>query len=447
MAANRSRSQKPGNVLQLPRSELYATHRTFSSAHTNLWSVGTIRSAIDGHDRGDFSQSAALSHALMRDCRVLSAVTQRVETVLGLPLEIEPASRAWEGKPLAEAIREEALELFTDTATALSPQTQGWFLRTARCFLGVAIAQIVWETSEDRWTPRVVPWPMEHSRWNEVDQCYEVLTHDAGYLQIQPGDGKWIVYTPFGSRSWMGGPIRALGMAWADRTYAIRDRSRRSEMAGLSTFIGTLPEGIRANTNDAAGFKTILQSLQSGRGGMVKPFGYEVEPIQIDSNGYEIFDSMIGGSNEDIQLAILGQTATSTTKAGLGQGGNETHDGVRMDLTEADVLSFFAGCVVPQIVVPWVALNWGRVELAPKPTRKVPDVEEDDRLAAKAARYQAFVATVTGLRSVGVNPDLERLAEEHGIRIPAAELSTPEAPEPAEPEPMVEPNDDEEATS
>lgn len=393
-----------------PRDEMLTTLRTYSSAHANLWNVSTIRSAIDSHDRGDFSRSAALQNGLMRDCRVFAAQSQRVDTALGLPLEITPA----EG---GDVVAEAAHVLFAEGSTCLPPQTQAWLLRTARCFLGVAVAQIVWEPGET-WTPRVVPWPMEHVRWNEVDGTYEVMTRDAGRLPIKGGDGKWLIYEPGGHQSWMTGPIRALGMAWADRTYAIRDRSRRSEMVGLSTFIGKLPDGVRSNTLDAAGFQTLLQSLQTGRGGLVIPPSYSVEKLEVDANGYEIFDSMIGGSNEDIQLALLGQTGSSTTKTGLGQGTNDTHDGVRMDLTEADVSTLYAGCIVPQVVRPWVELNWGRPEWTPQLTRCVPDDEEESRLASRAARYTAFVASVLGLRSIGIEPDLAMLAQDHGVKLP-----------------------------
>lgn len=380
-----------------------ATRRNFSSALQNLWNITSVRSALDAHDRGDFSSSAPLSYSLMRDPRILAACTQRVGAVLGLDIESEPADASAQ----AATVRDKALAMLDH---AMPASTQAWMLRNARCMLGVAVLQVEW-TSFDR--PTVTPWPMEHVYRDEVANTWMVRTA-SGQLAITPGDGQWIVYEPDGFRGWLSAPIRALSMAWADRTYAIRDRSRRSESIGLSTFIGTLPEGVRATSPDASGFKTLLQSLQNGRGGLVKPSGYTVESIEMDSKGHEVFDSMIASANEDIALAILGQTGTSTTTAGLGQGGNRVHDGVRYDLIEADVETLWE-CIGAQLVRPWAVLNYGRAELAPEVSRCVPDAEEDAAFLSRGARIQAFVDAVNGLLSIGVEPDIQHLAAQMGV--------------------------------
>jgi phage gp29-like protein len=399
----------------------------------NAWDVPAIKSALDAHDDGDLSRSSALDKRLGRDGRVKAALGQRVNAVLGLPLVVEPAARAWEGRGLATRVRDEAESIFSTGACGTS--VQRWLLARG-VMLGVAIAQVTWRTEQLgdgqlRWSiASVTPWPMHAARWDRLTETWQAITRE-GTRTITPGDGKWLVHQTSAVEPWLEGEVRSLGMTWADGMYARRDRSRRSAAAAIAAFAGELPAGVAISSEEGQAFKAQIQGLQRGGAGIIRPAGSKLEALELEADMYKLFDAIVDDAIADTAVALVGQTGTTQQGTGLGDGGNKVHDGVRYDLLEADVAGLYGvraregrasvpGTLTSQLLRPWTMLNWGRAEVCPLVTRPVPDVEEDERLKAEAGRHEAFLRVLAGYRAASIEVDQEQLAAQLGVRVPWA---------------------------
>lgn len=399
------------------------------------WNVDRIRRARDAHALGEFDVSALLADAMLVDPRIVAGLLQRLGPSLGIPREVKGGKR-WNGKGLTETVRAEAEALFAPESTACPPGTlAAGFLSTA--MMGPAILQNVWTPRDDatRIDVEARPWPMQLARWNEARRRYQLFTTD-GELTIEPNDGKWIVIEPYGPRSYLFGALRALALVWADRSYAIRDRSNHSAAHGSMSIVGTLPQSVATDSAEGKAFRVVLQMLQRARSGLVKAFGSAIETLEPKTLAWQIFGQIVDSSNRDIMLALNGIDGTAVYKP-ISQIDGVRYDLVRLELGAATV-SYNEG-----LVKPWTLYNFGDADLVPRLGWLVPDPREQERLDALGRRHQAFSMALTGYRKAGVlvdQPFVDRLAASFGVDAPkldakAAAVLSPAAASPDPPPP------------
>jgi len=374
------------------------------------WDVQRIRVARDAHAQGTFEASALLADAMLTDPRILAGLLQRLGPLLGIPREVKGGPR-WNGKGLTETVRAEAEQLFAPEAAACPPGTlAAGFVSTA--MMGVTILQNVWRPREDasRMDVETRPWPMQLCRWNEALHRYQVDTTE-GLWTVEPNDGKWIVIEPIGPRSFLFGALRALALTWADRAYAIRDRSNHSAAHGTVGIVGTPPEGVATDGPDGQKFKAAIMMLHRARGGLVKPFGSTVDTFEPKSLAWQIFGQIVNSTNADIMLALNGLDGSTVYKP-ISQIDGVRYDLVRLELGAATV-QYNAG-----LLLPWTLYNFGDAALVPKLGWLVPDPREQERLDALGRRHLAFTTALEGYRDAGVLIDqgfVDLLAQRFGV--------------------------------
>lgn len=433
-AATGQATSAPQSPSRGPSSDMtYLAHAFEAQAPETLaaWNVDRIRRARDAHALGEFEVSALLADAMLTDARIAAGLLQRLGPPLGIPRVVTGGAR-WGGKGLTETVRGEAEALFAPESPACPPGTlASGFVSTA--MMGPAILQNVWTPRPDgsRVDVETRPWPMQLARWDESRKRYLLQSTD-GEVVAEPNDGKWIVIEPYGPRSFLFGALRSLALTWADRAYAMRDRSNHSAAHGSLSIVGTLPEGVQISSEDGAKFKAALQMLQRARAGIIKMFGSTVEAFEPKTLAWQIFGQIVGSANADIMLVLNGINGDSVYKP-ISQ-----IDGVRYDLVRLELGAATVG-YNEGLIVPWTLYNFGDADLTPKLGWLVPDPREQERLDALGRRHQAFAASVSAYAAAGFDVDdpkwLERQAAAFGVEAPPRAPTPPPAPPAPGPEP------------
>ena len=397
------------------------------------WDVGRIRVARDQHAEGQFDQSSMLAWSMLCDPRVFAANLQRIGPPLGIPRDV--CAGSWRGGAgQAEAVRLEAEALFSDDSAAFPPGTLGATF-TSNAMMGVNVDYLDWTPRADgsRWDPVVKAWPAHAMNWNASRRVYQAHTLTDGLVDVVHGDGKWILYEPYGPQSFRHGAVIPLASCFADRGYAVRDASNPSAAHGSPAIVGMLPESIKIDSDEGRMFMTMLQRLQNAQAGILKPFGSTVEFLEAKTLAWQIFEKIIGRNNQDIAMALLGQDGTSENG-----GGTYTKalvlDGVRYDIVKID-------CRIAQplnsgALKPWTAINFGDPRLQPSVRWLVPDLREQARRQALAEQHKSFNDTIAAYAGNGFAVDqaaADALAHDFGIR--PLKLAGDRATPPAKPAP------------
>lgn len=405
------------------------------STFINTWTVDLIRGYRVRHDLGEFLASSAIVDALVTDPRVLASLGQRVSTPVNLTHEVKTAElpRGAKGKAsLADEARDEVAAMFGRFAKTCPPHVQK---EIVACFVmcGVAIAQNVWTPKPDgsRWDVEVRPWPIEYVVWNNGLRKYQIL-HSRGLETIEHGDGKWIIFAPWGYRSWMRGALRALSMPWADRQYGVRYRSQHAAIHGTPMPIGTLPANLPIDGLEGKKFQTLIRGIRAGRTAGVKPYGSVIEMLEAKTVAFQIFNDIVKNGNEDIAIALLGQDGT------IAKGSVYTPpmlEGVRFDLVEDDAVGFDAP-ISSGMILPWTLVNHGDADVMPHAQHQVPNPEEDQRLDAQRAKWEAFAEVWTELVDGGferTQDAADALAADFNLTAPMLAEEPPPLPLPTPP--------------
>ncbi len=189
------------------------------------WTASSIGLALDEHMFGSFRSSAFLCDAITGDDRVSATLGQRMGALFSRPMKTEPAGDDAESVACATA---------WDLAwPKFAPQSVLEEIQTWAITEGVVPIEIQWDRSVTPWQPYLKPWHPTHLSYRWDLRKYVITTLD-GIEVIEPGDGTWILYTPFGPwRGWRRGAVRPLATPWFVRQLTWRDHARYNEKHGM----------------------------------------------------------------------------------------------------------------------------------------------------------------------------------------------------------------------
>ncbi len=391
------------------------------------WTPSMVRGALLDADTGNLSRPADLVEAIMGDDRVQGVLSTRTHGLLGLPLCFEGGGRrqqkALEGQRGLEgktAVPGDWYRMFPEAQLA---QLCAWGI-----LLGVGLAERVPRERdlEEREVPEIRIW---HPRWLRQDLMTErwYLTTSEGEVEITPGDGRWIMYAPYGlTRPWTQAAWRPLSFAWVLKQFALHDRARHSEVQGSPARVGVAPAG----SSDPSR-RQMLNSLRAlGRdAAMVLPEGYDYKIVEAQARTWEIYGAQIEWADRAIAIAITGQFVTTEGTKGFSNG--NIHADIKQDLINftAETLST---TLRDQGIIPWAEANYGDASVAPWPRWDTnPPKDKKEIAEAMATLGAAVTALDLALGAIGKRVDAVELATQFGIPLldaPVVKILPPTAP-------------------
>ena len=411
---------KPGSIKVF--TDLYRMN------FTEYTDVGVVRGVIRELEWGRMFQPGKLEDAMRRDDRISGCLQSRTHALASMQFTAETKDESPKAREAADAVQADFYKWLPATAQAE--------LMTNGLMLGAGFAQIIWDTNTEtgQWAPRLKIWHPEHFYWDWMERKWFVQAAE-GQFAIEPGDGQWVVYCPFGEyRPFSRGLMRHLYVPWMLRQWAYRDWGRWSEVYGSPMRVLKTPPWANAEEADRAVQEISSQGNGSAirlPGGNAGEASYELELVEAKSNGADGFDKLIQRTDNSIAIAILGQNLTTEVSGGS-YAASVVHQSIRNDLISGDAAGFGA-CMQAQVLRPWAKFNYGDENLAPLPLWNTRPPE--DKKAAGEAMV-AIGAGIESIRATGAKPDVDAILEKFGIPVtgPSEEPEENEKEEPDEKE-------------
>lgn len=318
------------------------------------WTPNLVRGAIADADNGQLMGAADLCEALLTDDRISGVTQTSTLALLGKPLIFEGEGAAVEALRGSDDVDGDWWRLYPEQELAK--------LSVMGRILGVGLAEICPRHERDasgRETPQIKVW---NSRWLRFDWSNQqwFLSTTEGSIPITPGDGHWILYTPYGEkRPWAYGAWRALVFPWLAKQFALRGWQRSNEVYGSPMRIAKAPAGAAERMR-----RLFAQDLKAlGRDtAMCLPDGYSFEVVEASAKTWDTFEHSIQWANDAIAVTLVGQIVTTNGTAGFSDG--DTGDRIRTELMSfaAETLS---STIHDQALASWASINFGSSQIAP----------------------------------------------------------------------------------
>jgi phage gp29-like protein len=396
------------NPLTQPGLEqrLHVIHREIPlSVIITGWDVPMARAAMQQLVIGLFEQVSQMTDAIiMSDSRVQAGLAARL-SILGRPISFKTPTK-YRDSSLARECRHAFEESWPDMAPE---SVLGEMLRW-EVMQGFGISQIIWDTTGDYAIPLPLPWHPKYSYFHWLYRCYVAITMD-GQEPIIPGNGSWMLHARTGGgyganyayRSWMRGAVGAITPWWLGRAFALRDWMRYSERHGLPMIKLKTPSigdpwqqaAIRfqcANLGQEAVFHLPQNPPPA--------LSYDIELMEARDTAHEGFRMLIEQCNQEITLALNGQTLTTSMPAegGSSYAAARVHASVLQGIMEADA-SALAATIYHQLARPFAAVNFGNADLAPRVTWDVSPYED---ALTRAKTFQTAAQGLQMLMQAGI---------------------------------------------
>lgn len=367
------------------------------------WTPNLIRAARANADHGNLELAAEFWESALADDRVRSGIATRTNGLVSLPLTFEAVRGT---KRLVKALEagEDWWAAFPSSALA---QLLAWGIG-----LGVGVGQLVWTdrgSSINRVVPVLQVWHPRHLRYEWQRRTWTVRVDGLKWIDVTPGDGKWILYMPYGeNRPWAWGVWRAIAAWTLLKQYAISDWGDYSSKSGTGHKVASTPESFSKEKRKEVAAE--LFAMQAGSS-IALPPGVTLDLLEADANTYETFVAQKDAADLGVSVAILGQNLSSEVSGPVSTGAT-LHGRVMQVYIDADAETL-STCVHDQALVWWAEFNFGTRDLAPwplwdtKPPADQKQRAEVDKLRAEGASVLAGtgVATVNEVRiAAGLEP-------------------------------------------
>ena len=425
------------------------TPRSYPEQAPGSWTIPLARSAITSLEQGYLSPASRLTRAFRRDPRYVQGCEQFIGAVQGCPAEVIPAPISYGGVGTARRLAEDAGAML---GTVLGDGAEAQMIEWGKVLFYVGV--LSWDTTARPWAPvALTRWPLEAVRV-DLYQRKMFATTQGAEVEIVPGDGTWVVYTPGGFCNLDAGLLRALSEAFISRAFLRRDLVNRTQASAVAALVAKLlPVANALSGDDAIALEEKLKALQTGSSaGIILPGDMpDLETLDLGGkNTMPLFELGHRIHTADLINPWLLQDGTATNEGGsLAKA--QVLDGVLMSAVQGCVSSLWGeeradgshapGCITSQIVRPWALYQGADPRTVPLALRRVPDLDEDARLEAESSRAEAWRLEVRELRALGyevTDKEARELAEARGVRLPAGlVMSVPTPPPPPVPDPSA----------
>jgi hypothetical protein len=342
------------------------------------WTPARVLRARDMADDGALMEAADCVEVLLTDDRVDGVLATRTHGLLGLPLHFAEGSP--DARAALDGIGETPGEWWRMHDEAELTRLENWGL-----ILGVGLAQRIAlpRKAGEAQTYKMETWSPRWLRWVDSERAWYVQT-TTGEERIEPNDGRWIVYTPYGShRPWAAGKWNALVFPWLLKRFSLEDRANHSQTLGGSFLVAHAPA--RSSERQRTKMQTDL-GLLTKDSRFVLPEGWDLKFVEATGRTWEIYDGQIGWADQAITIVLAGQIVTTEGSPGFNSG--NIHDQIKGDFIRFDG-ERLATCLAEQSLRPWALVNYGSINAAPWPvwnTERPTDLEQRARTFEQLGR-------------------------------------------------------------
>lgn len=377
------------------------------------WYLADLEEAEHAADRGQLGLAAQLMRAAMRDGIVSGSMSTRTGGLVRLP-------KKFRGKPeYVEAIEsgvEEARSIFDE----MLPPSELEKLAADGVVLGVGVGEFQDVVGRDypvfvRLSPEFLIYIWSENRW-----YYKSI---AGMLPITPGDGRWVLHTPGGRNApWQWGLWRAVGRAYIRKDHAGLHLDNWLAKLANPARVAVAPIGATEEQRD--GFFRRVMAWGINTVFSLTP-GWDVRLVESNGRGHEAFENTAKAQNEEIIIAICGQTVT--TDGGTGFANADVHKSIRADLIKATADSL-AHTVNTQCLPQWLISRFGEEALYTGLVVEwdvTPPKDKASEATAISMLGQAIQSLDTALQSRSIRVDVAALLARAGIPTVAANETPP----------------------
>lgn len=381
------------------------------------WTPQLIVAAEIAADAGNLTQAAKICAWLLTDDRIRGCLSARIQGLLGLTPSFEQSGDKRRSK---RAIK--ALEAGDDFWVSY-PEDELWLMLAWGMLLGVCPMrhkpQYV-EGHENRLLPCPEFWhPAAGLRFDQESREWKIRVATPGNSfgveeTLTPGDGTWILHTPFGKhRPWELGFWKCLAWWKLLKDFGRGDWARHMEKGSLLVLTQSLnqqlPPGLLANTksqrDDAA---TAL--YQRGKDAVAAlPVGQDLKLVEAKGEAYKLYESAAAAANDAFAVCIRGGNLTTSVDGGGGRAAAEVQERTGDFVNLRFDAETTANTLHKQSLPWWAQWNFGDRGLAPWPNYPV---APQRNLKNFAETVLAFVVANNALEAAGYELDREAALEE-----------------------------------
>lgn len=386
------------------------------------WYLADVEAAEHAAASGSVSLAAQLAAACKRDGVLAGVLSTRTDGLVRLPKQFNGPSEMVDDLQAGGETAQSAFDLMFPAAELARFAADG-------ILLGVAIGELVPVKGRDlpvftRLDPQFLTYRWHENRW--------YFRSVIDLLPITPGDGRWVLHTPGGRQApWEAGLWRSVGPSVIRKTHAKLHKDNWEAKLANAARVAYAPQSA-SETQKQGWFRKVMAWGVNTVFGLTP--GYEVKLLESNGRGADSFVKTVADENNEIQVAIAGQTVT--TDGGAGFANADIHKSIRADLIQATAEGL-AYTLNTQGLPMYVVARWGEDRLDECPTMAWDVTPPKDR-NAEATSLQTVGTAITTLTAALAKHDraldVEHLCTQFGIPLRRIE----EAKAPASKKPRLE---------
>lgn len=380
------------------------------------WYLDELEAAEFAADAGNLAFAARLMRAARKDGVLAGVLSTRTGGLVRLP-------KKFRGRAEIVAALEVGHEMTRSVFEEMCPATELALMAADGLLVGVAVGELV--PVEGRDYPVLVRLDPEFLlyRWSENRWYFRSV---AGLLPITPGDGRWVLHTPGGRATpWQHGLWRCVGRSFVRKEHASELRDNWNGTLANPARVAFAPQAATVEQHQSW-FQQVLAWGTNNVFGL-KP-GYDVKLLESNGRGADSFIATIKDCNEEMIIAVSGQTVT--TDGGAGFQNSDVHKSIRSDLI-AETADGLAYTVNTQILPPFIAERWGEEAIADGAVVSwdvTPPKDRNSEATALVSAANAITAARAALQGTGWEPDVVEICARFGVPIKKALEAANDAP-------------------
>lgn len=312
--------------------------------------IRAIEGTLSQLEQGAFYASAYLWDGMLRDDRLAAKSEERIDRLIGSPLEIKPGKDTIAGRRVAED--------FERLRSKILPSPELFKLCRTAMALSVGIAQRLTTRTLKTSVPTIKVWNNRYLRYDWMLRQFRLVTENRGEIALEPDDPEWIIYEPYGHYGWLSdAKIRSSVIPWAIRHWTRTWWARYQEVHGQPIRAGIIPsardpkdEKLFLSQISTLAHEAVIRLPQGQDGNQ-----FDLKLIEAATNNWEGFEKLLQHCDDSLAICWLGQSQSTRGQGGLGTQENAGESTiirlVRKDAGVQDIIR-------DQHLKPWTADNY-----------------------------------------------------------------------------------------